>query len=165
MDYVPREGLDYQEDDEPCNPLGDALGEAEGKIPLLWPGHGGHLLHVLRDLCLHHVQDVVYRDNTHQPAFLVHHRDGQDVILLYDLGGEFLVIRGLHMVDHGVHYLSNLLGGWGEDDVPEGADAYEFAGFIHHVAAVNGLLVQSYAPGQWPPGRSSPERGLRIRWL
>ena len=79
------------------------------EVGLFRGSHSGHLLKVLGGLLFHDVHHVVYRDDTHQTALLVHHGQG-DKVVLHHPGHRFLLVLGGLGGDHvGLHQVGNKL--------------------------------------------------------
>src|SRR5699024_4937060 len=79
------------------------LNHAGARIRFVRGGDTGHEVEVLRGLFLQDVYDVVNGDDTDQTVFLVHHRDGEQVVVRDALGGLAAVIGRAHKDDVGVH--------------------------------------------------------------
>ena len=91
-------------------------GDVEDRLRLLLLGRGaGHLVDVLGGLVLDDVEHVVDGDRAHQTILRVDHRNGDEVVLVDDVGDLLLVGVDRHRDDVGGHDVAEQRGRAGRD--------------------------------------------------
>ena len=101
----------------------------------------GHFLDVFGGLLLHDVDDVVDRDDADEAAFLVHDRDGEQVIVRELFRDVLLVVRGAGVDDVRVHDVLKDLVIVAQKQILDRDDALQPALGGCDIADVDGLLV------------------------
>jgi hypothetical protein len=70
------------------------------------------------------IDDVVHRHHAHQDALLIHHGDGQQSVLVHQLGDRLLAVAGMGAHDTGVHDIPQQLGGMRQEQLAQGNDTH-----------------------------------------
>ena len=116
------------------------------QVALFGRGHSGHDFHILGGLFFHNVHGVVEGDDAHHPAFRIHHRQSQEIVLGEHLGDLFLVVLGCHGDDVFRHDLLDLrVVALCQQQVLHGDDALQGSVCGEYIAGIDGFLVHALA--------------------
>ena len=128
------------------------------QITLFRRGHSGHDFHVLGGLFFHNVHGVVEGDDAHHPVLPVHHRQGQEAVLVEHDGDLFLVGLGGDVDQVGLHDVLN--GGFvvlRQQQILHRHQSDQGPVLFRNVAGIDGLLVHTLA--------ANPQDGLPHRHM
>ena len=138
-------GADHQ-DGQPRDAAFPGLKDAGLEIGPFGGDDGGHLFHVLRGLVLHDVHHVVHGDQADQPVLLIHHRHGQQVVAVEQVGHVLLVVGGDALDDVVLHDAADLCLVRVHQQILDGDNALQMALFIRHKQDVDRFGVLSVGP-------------------
>ena len=114
------------------------------QVALFGRGHSGHDFHILGGLFFHNVHGVVEGDDAHHPAFRIHHRQGQEIVLGEHLGDLFLVVLGIDGDNGFRHDLPDLrVVTFRQEQVLDGDNAQQRPVPVQHIAGIDGFLIHT----------------------